>query len=383
MKVCVATGTRAEYGLLKPLMDKLVKDQFFELVLLVTGTHLSPEFGLTHNQITEDGFNIDYKVEMLLSSDTPEGITKSMGLGLIGYADAFKFLKPDLLVVLGDRYEVLSLASTALIFNVPIAHLHGGEITEGAYDESIRHAVTKMSHLHFTSTKTHQNRVIQLGESPHYVYNVGAIGLDNIRDLKKMNSIELENSLNVKFNKYNYILAYHPETLSRLSVKEQFRIILDVVENEEDSFFIFTKSNADTDGRVINQMMEDFASKNPNKAAFFSSLGSLRFLSLMEKVNAIIGNSSAGIIEAKSVNTPAINIGDRQKGRVQPKSVVNCSCNFQEISKALLKINEVSLIEEINNMENPYGDGFTSQKIIDILKSVDLSKLNTKPFFDL
>jgi UDP-hydrolysing UDP-N-acetyl-D-glucosamine 2-epimerase len=193
----------------------------------------------------------------------------------------------------------------------------------------------------------------------------------------------LENSLNVKFNKYNYILAYHPETLSGLSVKEQFRIILDVVENEEDSFFIFTKSNADTDGRVINQMMEDFASKNPNKAAFFSSLGSLRFLSLMEKVNAIIGNSSAGIIEAKSVNTPAINIGDRQKGRVQPKSVVNCSCNFQEISKALLKINEVSLIEEINNMENPYGDGFTSQKIIDILKSVDLSKLNTKPFFDL
>lgn len=383
MKICIATGTRAEYGLLKPLIEKISVDPAFTLQLLVTGAHLSPEFGLTYKQIEADGYSIDFKVEMLMSSDTPEGITKSMGVGIIGFSDAFKLLQPDLLVILGDRYEMLSLASTALIFRIPIAHIHGGELTEGAYDDAIRHAITKMSALHFTSTDTYRKRVIQLGEQPDRVFNVGAIGLDNFRFLKLLSKNELEKELKIHFCKYNYLVGFHPETLSNQSVEEQFNELLQAIDAQTDSFFIFTKANADTHGRVINQLIEKFVRNNPDKSVLFPSLGSLRYLSLMKHVTAVVGNSSSGILEAPFAPTATINIGDRQKGRIQVTSVINCEANEDEIKMAFDKVRSDEFRQIVSITTNPYGDGTASEKIIQVLKKVQLADLQSKSFCDI
>jgi len=383
MKICIATGTRAEYGLLKPLIEKISADNEFTLQLLVTGAHLSPEFGLTYRQIDADGYEIDAKVEMLLSSDTAEGITKSMGLGMIGYADALNKLSPDLLVILGDRYEMLSVASTALIFRIPIAHIHGGELTEGAYDDAIRHAITKMSALHFTSTEAYRQRVVQLGEQPERVFNVGAIGLDNFQSLQLLSKRELEEDLQITFHTYNYLVGFHPETLSDQSVEEQFEALLQAIDLQTDSFFVFTKANADTNGRIINQMMEAYVAENPEKSALFASLGSLRYLSLMKQVTAVVGNSSSGILEAPSAHTATINIGDRQKGRIQAESIVNCSTQKEDILQAFQKVQSEEFRNKLNGITNPYGNGKTSHQIIDILKSISVDKLSQKTFFDL
>ncbi|MDQ0969202.1 GDP/UDP-N,N'-diacetylbacillosamine 2-epimerase (hydrolyzing) [Flavobacterium sp. W4I14] len=383
MEICIATGTRAEYGLLKPLIEAIKNEPTWSLKLLVTGAHLSPEFGLTYKEIEQDGLHIDAKVEMLLSSDTAGGIVKSMGIGMIGYADALKNLAPTLLVILGDRYEMLALASAALIFKIPIIHIHGGEITEGAYDDAIRHAITKMSHLHFTSTEAYRQRVIQLGEQPKYVFNVGAIGLDNIRKIKFLNRLELEEILNIKFLKYNYQVTFHPATLSNVSVAEQFEELLQAIKNQEDSFFVFTKANADTDGRVINQMIDQYVSLNPNTSVAFSSLGTLKFLSLVKECDAIIGNSSSGIIEAPSLKTVTINIGDRQKGRIQADSVINCDPNAEDITKAIRLSkakNESTLMDEL---KNPYGIGQTASQIVNAIKSVDWNSYILKSFYNL
>jgi len=382
MKVCVATGTRAEYGLLKPLIDRIQAEPKLSLQVLVTGAHLSPEFGLTYRQIEQDGVKITVKVEMLLSSDTAEGITKSMGIGLIGYAAAFNQLKPDLLVILGDRYEMLALAAAALIYKIPIAHLHGGEITAGAYDDSIRHAITKLSHLHFTSTAAYRQRVIQLGEQPGNVFNVGAIGLDQIYSLQFLSRAELEKALNIRFQKYNYIVAFHPETWGALAVEEQFQCLLDAIAEEENSFFIFTGANADTNGRIINQMMAAYAHKNQDKAALFSSLGTLKFLSVMKIADAIIGNSSSGIIEAPSIRTATINIGDRQKGRIQAGSVLNCTFNKKAITEALKTVKSASFKNKLQEVDSPYGNGTASDKILEVINNVDLSALHLKSFYN-
>lgn len=383
MKICIATGTRAEYGLLKPLIDKIRKVNDFTLQLLVTGAHLSPEFGLTYRQIEADGYVIDAKVEMLLSSDTAEGVTKSMGLGMIGYADAFKQLSPDLLVILGDRYEMLALASTALIFRIPIAHIHGGELTEGAYDDSIRHAITKMSALHFTSTEAYRQRVIQLGEQPERVYNVGAIGLDNIKSLSLLSRKELEEDLNITFNKYNYLIGFHPETLSNSSVEIQFSELLQAIEEQTDSFFIFTKSNADTNGRIINQMMVSYVAQHLENTALFASLGTLRYLSVMKQVTAVVGNSSSGIVEAPSIPTATINIGNRQKGRIQADSVINCIASKEDITRSFKKVKSDEFREKIKGITNPYGEGNSSNHILKIFKSLSTDVLNKKTFYDL
>lgn len=383
MKICIATGTRAEYGLLKPLIEKINADNEFTLQLLVTGAHLSPEFGLTYRQIEADGYEIDAKVEMLLSSDTAEGITKSMGLGMIGYADAFKRLSPDLLVILGDRYEMLSIASTALIFRIPIAHIHGGELTEGAYDDAIRHAITKMSALHFTSTEAYRQRVIQLGEQPERVFNVGAIGLDNFQSLQLLSKQELEEDLHITFHPYNYLVGFHPETLSDQSVEDQFEALLQVIDTQTDSFFIFTKANADTNGRIINQIMEAYVKKNPEKSALFASLGSLRYLSVMKQVTAVVGNSSSGILEAPSANTATINIGDRQKGRIQAESIVNCSTQKEDILQAFQKVQSEDFRNKLNDITNPYGKGNASNQIIGIFKLISVDKLSQKTFYDI
>jgi UDP-hydrolysing UDP-N-acetyl-D-glucosamine 2-epimerase len=383
MKICIVTGTRAEYGLLKPLIEKISADDYFTLQLLVTGAHLSPEFGLTYRQIESDGFKIDAKVEMLLSSDTAEGITKSMGLGMIGYADALKQLSPDLLVILGDRYEMLAVASTALIFRIPITHIHGGELTEGAYDDSIRHAITKMSALHFTSTEVYRQRVIQLGEQPDNVFNVGAIGLDNFRSLKLLSKREIEEDLNITFNQFNYLVGFHPETLSNYSVEAQFDALLQAIDKERDSFFIFTKANADTNGRIINQMMEDYVNKYPEKSALFASLGSVRYLSVMKQVTAVVGNSSSGIVEAPSAQTATINIGDRQKGRIQAESIINCNANKEDITNAFNIAKSEEFRKKIEDVTNPYGNGTASTQIVKILRSLSPDRLSHKTFYDI
>jgi len=383
MKICIATGTRAEYGLLKPLIEKISADNDFTLQLLVTGAHLSPEFGLTYRQIEADGYMIDAKVEMLLSSDTAEGITKSMGLGMIGYAGALKRLAPDLLVILGDRYEMLSIASTALIYRIPIAHIHGGELTEGAYDDAIRHAITKMSALHFTSTEAYRQRVIQLGEQPERVFNVGAIGLDNFQSLQLLSKRELEEDLHITFNRFNYLVGFHPETLSDQSVEEQFDALLQAIDEQANSFFIFTKANADTNGRIINQMMEAYVTKNPRKSSLFASLGSLRYLSVMKQVTAVVGNSSSGILEAPSAGTATINIGDRQKGRIQAESIVNCSTQKEDILQAFQKVQSEDFRNKLNDITNPYGKGNASNQIIGIFRSILVDKLSQKTFYDI
>ncbi|RZK11044.1 MAG: UDP-N-acetylglucosamine 2-epimerase (hydrolyzing), partial [Flavobacterium sp.] len=364
MKICIATGTRAEYGLLKPLIDEILNDSLLEFQLLVTGAHLSPEFGLTYQQIEKDGLKIDAKVEMLLSSDTPESIVKSMGLALIGFADALKNLNPDLLVILGDRYEMLAMSSAALIFKIPVAHIHGGEITEGAYDDAIRHSITKMSHLHFASTEEYKNRIIQLGENPEKAYNVGAIGLDNVLKINFLTKEELEESLNIKFNKYNYQVTFHPATLDAVSPREQFETLLSAIDDQEDSFFIFTKANADTDGRIINQLIDQYVAKNSHKATVFPSLGTLRFLSLIKVCDAIIGNSSSGIIEAPSLHTATINIGDRQKGRIQAEGVCNVGVDKHEILKAFEKVKTNDFQEIVKSVVNPYGKGEAAKAIL-------------------
>ncbi len=376
-KICVVTATRAEYGLLKPLMSMIQASEELELQIVATGAHLSPEFGLTYKLIENDGFIISEKIEILMSSDTPPGLVKTMGVAMISFADAFKRINPDLLVILGDRYEMLSVASAATIFRIPIAHIHGGEITEGAYDDAIRHSITKMSHIHFASTLEYRNRIIQMGEQPDTVHHVGAIGLDNIRSIKLMTKGELEKSLDVRFNKYNYQVTFHPETLGELNSEEQFQILLDVIDKQEESFFVFTKANADTDGRIINQMIDDFVVKNPNKAKAFHSLGAHRFLSLIHYCDAIVGNSSSGILEAPSLFTPTINIGDRQKGRTQAASTINVQCTFSEIERAFFDIKEKSFVEGLKNIVNPYDNGGAANKIYHTLinsKNIDTHK---------
>lgn len=383
MKVCVATGTRAEYGLLKPLIDELKKFPNIITQLLVTGSHLSQEFGLTYKQIENDGVQIDYKVDMHLSSDTAEGVTKSMGTGMAGFAEAFKKSRPDLLVILGDRYEMLALASTALIFKIPIAHIHGGEITEGAYDDAIRHAITKLSHLHFASTEEYKKRIIQLGEQPETVFNVGAIGIDNIKKLNLLSKIELEKELNIKFAKWNYIISFHPETLSDESVETQFQNLLNAIGQITDAFFIFTKANADTNGTVINEMMKRYVSTHKRKAALFDSLGTLRYLSTIKYCNALVGNSSSGIIEAPSLGVPTINIGNRQKGRIQAKSVLNCKADTKEIAELLFAIQDKAFISKLFIEKNPYGNGNTAVQIATVINNTNALSLNTKKFYNI
>lgn len=382
-KICVITATRAEYGLLNPLMQQFQDHEKFKLQVVVTGSHLSPEFGLTYKGIEEDGFKIDKKVEMLLSADTGTAIAKSMGLSIIGFGDAFEELKPDAIVVLGDRYEILAIASVASIFKIPIIHLHGGEITEGAYDDAFRHAITKLSQLHFTSTEQYRNRVIQMGEEPIRVFNVGAIGIDNILNRKLLSKKDLENYLGIKFKKYNYQVTFHPETLADMDTATQFKILLNAIEREnEDSLFIFTKANADSNGRIINKMIDEFVYSNPNKAKAYASLGSLKFLSLVKICNAIIGNSSSGIIEAPSLHTQTINIGDRQKGRIQANSIINTKVEEDAINQAI-RDTQLKASIDLKKFLNPYGNGNTTIKIMETLESLNFKALRTKRFYNI
>lgn len=382
-KICIVTGARAEYGLLYRLMKDIQEEKDLKLQIITTGMHLSPEFGLTYRQIEDDGFKINKKIEMLLSSDTPVGVSKSMGLGMIGFAEAYDELRPDIVVVLGDRFETFCATSAACVFRIPIAHLHGGETTQGAVDEAFRHSITKMSHLHFTSTQKYKERVIQLGESPDRVFNVGALGIENIHRLPLLSREDLEKEIGFSLGQRCILVTYHPVTLEQSTAQTQFQNLLNAIDIIDGLHVIFTKSNADTEGRIINQMIDEYATIKKNTAISFTSMGQLRYLSAMRHVDAVVGNSSSGIIEAPSFKIPTVNIGDRQKGRIQADSVINCEPNRKSVTKALKQALSAEFRQSIQGMVNPYEKENTMENIRQIIKNSDLRGILKKEFRDL
>ena len=383
VKICVITGSRAEYGLLFWTMKAIQEHPDLELSVCVTGMHLSPEFGLTYKQIQSDGFRIDGKVEMLLSSDTSVGITKSMGLGLIGFADFYERSKPDLVLVLGDRFEIFSAVTAAMIARIPIAHCHGGEATEGVIDEAIRHSISKLSHLHFTSTIEYRNRVIQLGEQPKSVFHVGALGIENINRLKLLNKEEFESSIGFKLSDLNFLVTFHPVTLDYASAEQQFKELLKALLAFKEAKIIITKPNADHDGRVIIQLIDDFINKNSDRAISFVSLGQLRYLSAIKHCQVVIGNSSSGLIEVPSFKKPTINIGDRQQGRIKAKSVISCKPEMNAIIESIQIVLTDEFQYQLQNLENPYGEGNSSIKIVEAIQNSSIQNILKKEFYNL
>ena len=381
-KICVVTGTRAEYGLLRLLIDGIARSPLLELQLVATGMHLSPEFGSTVQKIEADGYRVDRKVEMLLSSDTPVGITKSVGLGLIGFADVFDELQPDLLLILGDRFEIFSAATAALIARIPIAHIHGGELTEGAFDDAIRHSITKMSHIHFVAADEYRNRVIQLGEQPENVYNVGGLGVDSILRLELLHRSQLEEDIDFKFAQRNLLVTFHPVTLECSTSSHQMNELLLALNKFKDVGLIFTMPNADTDSRILFNMVNKFCDTHP-LARVYTSLGQLRYLSCMKYVDGVIGNSSSGITEAPSFCIGTVNIGDRQRGRLRAHSVVDSPADETSITKAIQTILSSTFTSELALVDNPYGTGGANEIILELLQSVSLDNLLKKSFFDI
>ncbi len=383
-KICVVTGSRAEYGILRPLLEEIKNDSALKLQIIATGMHLSPEFDLTYREIEKDGFTIDEKIEMLSGSDTSAGISRSIGLAITRFPEAYERLKPDLIVVLGDRFEIFGAVVPALISKIPVAHIAGGEVTEGAFDEALRHAITKMSHLHFVATEKYRRRVIQLGENPATVFNVGAPGVDAIKNADLLSRKELENNLKIKFNKHNFLIVFHPATLNGDDApKNQFQELISVIDELKDTNAIFIKSNADTNARVINQMIDQYVASNHQKARAFTSLGHLKYLSVLRMVDAIIGNSSSGISEAPSLKVATVNIGNRQKGRIRAASIIDCDPTRSSIERGLKRLYSKKFQKSLKTVRNPYGNGEAAKKIKEIIKEHDLKNICTKKFFDI
>ncbi|MEQ1742880.1 MAG: UDP-N-acetylglucosamine 2-epimerase [Candidatus Nitrotoga sp.] len=381
-RICVITGTRAEYGLLRWVMQGIKDDPELTLQLIATGMHLSPEFGLTYREIEQDRFQIDRKVEMLTSSDTPVGIAKSMGLGMIGFADAICELKPDMIVVLGDRFEIFSAVAAALVARIPVAHLHGGETTEGAFDEAIRHSITKMSHLHFVAAEEYRQRVIQLGEQPERVFLVGGLGIDNIKRLKLLDRAELEYSLGFELGQKNLMITFHPVTLEMATARDQMAELLAALDKLQDTQLIFTMPNADTDSRALIKMVDQFVAQHTNSHAY-TTLGQLRYLSCIAHVDGVVGNSSSGLIEVPSFKKGTINIGDRQRGRLQAESVINCAPTRPSIAAALERLYNADFQASLSQVRNPYGEGGASEKVVKSIKHYAIDGLAKKAFYDL
>jgi GDP/UDP-N,N'-diacetylbacillosamine 2-epimerase (hydrolysing) len=380
-KICVVTGSRAEYGLLRWVMEGIREAPNLELQVIATGMHLSPEFGLTYREIEKDGFFIDRKVEMLLSSDTPAGVAKSMGLGMIGCGEALQQLQPDAILVLGDRFEIFAAVAAALVARYPVAHLHGGEASEGAIDEAIRHSITKMSHLHFVAAEEYRKRVIQLGEHPDRVFNVGGVGIDSINRLRLLSRSELEASLGFQLGSRNLLVTFHPVTLETATSQVQMAELLAALDLLQNTRLIFTMPNADTDGRVLIDMVQKFVAEHAN-ARVYTSLGQLRYLSTILHVDAVVGNSSSGLTEVPSFRKGTINIGDRQRGRLQAMSVINCSPTRQAITEALKKMYSPEFQSMIKTVRNPYGEGGASNKIVGVLRDYPLGSILKKHFHD-
>jgi UDP-N-acetylglucosamine 2-epimerase (non-hydrolysing) len=379
-KITVFTGSRAEYGLLYWLMKEIQSSEQLALQLLVSGMHLSPEFGDTWKQIETDGFCIDEKVESLLSSNTPVGVAKSMGLGTIGYADALDRLKPDILVVLGDRFEALAVAQAALVMRIPMAHIHGGEITEGAYDDAIRHAITKMSHLHFVATEPYRRRVIQMGESPATVFNVGAIGLDHVTRSRRMSIHALASNLGFPLRPPYFLVTYHPVTIGDEDPRNTFDNLLEALDRFPEYQIILTFPNADDGGRAIIPRLNEYAQAQPERVLAIPSLGFDRYLSALAEAAAMIGNSSSGIIEAPSFKVPSVNIGARQSGRLSAESVIHCGTHPDEIHIAISRALTAEFAKPTIRFTNPYGQGDAARSIVKVIESTRLPL--QKHFFD-
>ena len=382
-KVCVVSGSRADYGILFPILCELNLSDEIVLQLIVTGSHLSPEFGLTVNEIEDDGFEITKRIESLMSSDTPIGVTKSMGIGLIEFGSVFADLKPDFVLLLGDRFELLAAATAALVSPIPIIHVHGGETTLGAYDEAIRHSITKMSHVHFTATEDYRRRVIQLGETPERVFNSGAPGLDNLRLLEKIPKVDLEKKLGLLLNGRTLLVTWHPVTLEPGSSIPQFEEILEALDLCPEFNLIFTKANADNEGRKINQMIEEFVAKNSRRAVVVASMGRRFYWSMLKSVDCVLGNSSSGIIEAPSAGVPTVNIGVRQEGRIRAKSVVDCQPEAAKIRDVISTVTANKFRLSIDSSANPYDQGGASKIIKRVITDVNPVTLIRKQFYDL
>jgi len=381
-KICVITGTRAEYGLLRWVMQGITETPDLELQIIATGMHLSPEFGLTWREIEKDGYTISRKVEMLTSSDTPVGIAKSMGLGMIGFADALDELRPDLIVVLGDRFEIFATVAAAMVARIPVAHIHGGEATEGLIDEAIRHSISKMSHLHFVAAEEYRHRVIQLGEAPDRVFLVGGLGIDNIKRLALLDRNALEASLGWSLGKKNLLVTFHPVTLETATAQDQMAELLAALSELQDTRLIITLPNADTDGRILIRQIDEFVARHDNARAY-TSLGQLRYLSCIAQVDGVVGNSSSGLLEVPSFHKGTINIGDRQRGRLQASSVLNCAPERGAIRAALEQFYSPPFQASLGQVRNPYGEGGASEKIVEVIRACNLNNLLKKRFNDL
>jgi UDP-N-acetylglucosamine 2-epimerase (non-hydrolysing)/GDP/UDP-N,N'-diacetylbacillosamine 2-epimerase (hydrolysing) len=381
-KICIVTGSRAEYGLLYWIIKGIHENPELELQLIVTGMHLSPEFGLTFREIEKDGFPISERVEMLLSSDSETAVTTSMGLGMIGFAKAYERLRPDIIVILGDRFEILSAAASAVPFRVPVAHIHGGEATEGLIDEPIRHAITKMSHIHFSATEKYKSRIIQMGERPENVFCYGAPGLDNIYKLPLLNKRELLNELCIPEDKKIGVVTYHPVTLEKDTAESQMSDLLASLKGFSDIYWIFTLPNADTGGRIIIKKIKDFINKNPERGKAFASLGQLKYLSLLKHAIVMVGNSSSGLTEAPSFELPVVNISDRQRGRVRAQNVIDVpECKKNLIKSAIGRALSPEFKGSLIGMRNPYGEGNSSDRIVEKLRTIPLDESLIKKEF--
>lgn len=382
-KICAVTGSRAEYGLLYWLLKDLQADPDIDFQLVVAGMHLSPRFGSTYKKIEEDKFQINYKVDLGLDGDNGKDITQSIGRGTIGFAEAFSQLQPDILLVLGDRYEILSASQAAMIMGIPIAHLHGGELTEGAIDDSIRHAVTKMSHLHFVAAEPYRQRVIQLGEKPEHVFNVGSPGLENIKNIKILEKDEFEKAIDFKLGSINFLVTYHPATLDSAGPEKAMRAILKALDGFTSSRIIFTMPNSDAKNKIIREMIEDYVKSHPERTKSFLSLGQAKYLSAVKYVNIILGNSSSGLIEAPVFKKPTVNIGFRQKGRLKASSVIDCTEDYKAISQAINKALSDDFQKSLEQVYHPYEGKDTSRKIKNVLKEIQLEAILKKGFCDL
>lgn len=380
--IAIVTGTRAEYGLLKPLIKALHEDDKFNMQLLVTGMHLSKKYGNTITEIEADGFPITAKIDSHLEGDSAVNVSNSVAETTLGFAKVLEELNPDLMMVLGDRSEIFAAATAATIKGIPIAHIHGGETTEGAYDEAFRHAITKMSHWHFTSTEVYRKRVIQLGENPNRVFNVGAIGVDSIANLKLMTKVEFESSIDFKLNKRNVLITFHPVTLENNTSEAQFNHLLSALDQLEEVTLIFTKPNSDKDGIIISNQIDNYVKNHSDKAVAFISLGQKRYLSALQYMDVVVGNSSSGIIEVPLFKIPTINIGDRQKGRLMPKSVINCLPIEAAITNALHQAFSSEFLKSISNLKSDYGNGTATKQIMSVLNSQPLPSIK-KSFYDL
>jgi GDP/UDP-N,N'-diacetylbacillosamine 2-epimerase (hydrolysing) len=382
-RICVFTGGRAEYGLLKPLLDEIKKDLSLELKLLVSGMHLSREFGLTHKIIEEDGFIVNEKVEIILSSDTPISICKSMGLGMISFSEALVRMRPDIFVVLGDRFETMAATMAAFVCRVPVAHIQGGELTLGAIDEQFRHSITKMSLLHFVTTDEYKKRVSQLGEDPLRAFNYGAINVEAMKAIEVLDKEQVEKEINFSFGSTSMLVTFHPVTLENNTAEEQFSQLLEAINSIDNLRIIFTKTNADTDGRIINDLIDKFVEENPKKSTAFTSLGQRLYINALRYIDVVVGNSSSGIIETPTFKVPTVDIGDREKGRVMADNVIHCEQSVEEIKAAIKTALSRDFKESLCNMVNPYEKDNTAKNIANKLRDYPLPSTAKKEFHDM